>query len=202
MSSRLGNVVTGESLILNMENMVEEKIADRGFESVEAEKVKTDIAVGAIKYSILKNAIGRDIIFDPETSISFEGDSGPYLQYTYTRAKSVVEKANNQKIKVVDILKNENGSLKFDLSEYDMSSLEKKIYRFPEVVENSYREFAPQQIVTFATEIASDFNTFYANTQILDGGELEEYKVAIAKATMYTLQNAMTILGIKAPERM
>jgi len=202
MSSRKGNLVTGESLLDDVEEMVGEKIADRDFDLEAAEKVKQEIAVGAIKYSILKNAIGRDIVFDPKTSISFEGDSGPYLQYTYTRAKSVVEKANNQKIKVVDILKNENGSLKFDLSEYDMSSLEKKIYRFPEVVENSYREFAPQQIVTFATEIASDFNTFYANTQILDGGELEEYKVAIAKATMYTLQNAMTILGIKAPERM
>jgi len=202
MSSRKGNLVTGESLLDDVEEMVGEKIADRDFDLEAAEKVKQEIAVSAIKYSILKNAIGRDIVFDPKTSISFEGDSGPYLQYTYTRAKSVVEKANNQKIKVVDILKNENGSLKFDLSEYDMSSLEKKIYRFPEVVENSYREFAPQQIVTFATEIASDFNTFYANTQILDGGELEEYKVAIAKATMYTLQNAMTILGIKAPERM
>jgi len=202
MSSRKGNVVTGESLINDVEEMVAEKIVDRDFDKESAEKVKQEIAIGAIKYSILKNAIGRDIVFDPKTSISFEGDSGPYLQYTYTRAKSVVEKANNQGTKVVDILKNEDGSLKFDFSEYDLTSLEKKIYRFPEVVEKSYREFAPQQIVTFTTEIASDFNTFYANTQILDGGDLEEYKVAIAKATMYVLQNSMTILGIKAPDRM
>jgi len=202
MSSRKGNIITGESLLNDVEEMVGKKIADRGFDVDSVEKVKQEIAVGAIKYSILKNAIGRDIIFDPSTSISFEGDSGPYIQYSYTRAKSIVEKANNQGIKILDILKNENGSIKFDLNEYNLSDLEKKIYRFPEVVENSYREFAPQQIITFATEIASDFNTFYANTQILDGGELEEYKVAIAKSTMYVLQNAMTILGIKAPERM
>ena len=202
MSSRKGNVITGESLIFDIEKMVEEKIADRDFDSEQTEKLKSEIAVGAIKYSILKNAIGRDIVFDPKTSVSFEGDSGPYLQYTYTRAKSVVDKASDQGIKVSDILKNEDGSLKMYSAEYMPSNLEKKIYRFPEVVENSYREFAPQQIVTFVTEIASDFNTFYANTQILDGGELEEYKVATAKATMYVLQNAMKILGIKTPERM
>jgi arginyl-tRNA synthetase len=201
MSSRLGNVVTGESLILNMENMVEEKIADRGFESVEAEKVKTDIAVGAIKYSILKNAIGRDIIFDPETSISFEGDSGPYLQYTYSRAKSIIDKAAEEGIKIVDILRGEDGSKK-DFSKFGNSVLEKKIYRFSEVVEKSYEEFAPQQIITFVTELAGEFNSYYASNQILDGGDDQEYKVALAKAVMHTIHNGLNILGIKAPERM
>jgi arginyl-tRNA synthetase len=201
MSSRLGNVITGESLINNLEEIVSEKIADRGFESDEAEKVKTDIAIGAIKYSILKNAIGRDIIFDPETSISFEGDSGPYLQYTYSRAKSVVDKASQEGIKIADILKDENGSIK-DISKFGQTSLEKKIYRFKEVVENSYKEFAPQQIVTFATDLAGEFNTYYANQQILDGGDDQEYKVALTKAVMYTLANSLNILGIRVPERM
>lgn len=201
MSSRLGNVITGESLINDMEEMVADKIADRNFSQEESEEVKTKIAIGAIKYSILKNAIGRDIVFDPQNSISFEGDSGPYLQYTYTRAKSVVDKAAEQNIKVVDILRNEDGS-KRDFEKLGQTSLEKKIYRFPEVIEKAYEEFAPQQIVTFVTDLAAEFNSYYASEQILDGGEGQQYKVALAKAVMYTIQNSLNVLGIKVPERM
>lgn len=201
MSSRLGNVITGESLLNSIEEIVSEKIADRDFSPEESKDVKSKIAVGAIKYSILKNAIGRDIIFDPQTSISFEGDSGPYLQYTFTRAKSIVDKAKEQGIKVVDILKNEDGSMR-DISVAGQTVLEKKIYRFPEVVEKAYEEFAPQQIVTFMTELASEFNSFYAAEQILDGGKNQEYKIALTKAVMYVLQNSLSILGIKTTERM
>ncbi len=201
MSSRKGNIITGEKLIFNMESMVAEKIADRDFESDEAEKIKTDIAIGAIKYSILKQAIGRDIVFDPKNSISFEGDSGPYLQYTYSRAKSVVDKASERGIKVVDILRDEDGKVG-DFSKREPTTLEKKIYRFPEVIEKAYEEFAPQQIVTFATDLAGEFNSFYGSTQILDDGADQEYKVALAKAVMYTIANALKVLGIKVPERM
>jgi len=208
MSSRLGNVITGESLINDMEKLVEEKIADRDFDEDESKKVKVDVAIGAIKYSILKNALGRDIIFDPENSVSFEGDSGPYLQYTYSLAKSVVDKAGKQGIKPVDILRNEDGSVRdfsaegSDDFKFGQSVLEKKIYRFPEVVEKAYEEVAPQQIVTFVTDLAGEFNSYYASTQILDDSENQEYKVALAKAVKYTIANALKVLGIRVPERM
>lgn len=193
MSSRSGNVITGESLIAEMEKLVAIKIADRNFDEAESSKTKKIIAVGAIKYSILKNAIGHDILFDSDNAISFEGNSGPYLQYTYIRAKSVVDKAAEQGIRVVDILQSAN---------WQPINLEKKLYRFEEIVAKSYEEFAPQQVAVFANEIASDFNTFYGTTQLLDGGADQEYKVALAKAVMYVLQNALTILGIRVPQRM
>lgn len=193
MSSRKGNVITGESLISDIEEMVANKIADRDFDDESAEEVKEIISVGAIKYSILKNAIGRNIIFDSKSSISFEGDSGPYLQYTYNRAKSVVDKAAKEGIKIADVLQTSN---------WQATDLEKKLYRFPEVVAKAYEEFAPQQITNFAMDLASEFNSFYGNTQILDGGEDQAYKVAISKAVMYTLHNALAVLGIRVPERM
>jgi arginyl-tRNA synthetase len=94
MSSRLGNVITGESLLKNAVNTIHEKIAEREFSNEEKEKIAKLVGVAALKYSILKQATHRDIIFDFEKSISFEGDSGPYLQYTTVRANSILEKAN------------------------------------------------------------------------------------------------------------
>ena len=94
MSSRTGNVITGESLISTMEDLVLEKIKDREFSPEEKQNIARAVGVGAIKYSILRSATGSDIIYDFEKSISFEGDSGPYLQYTYARALSVLRKTN------------------------------------------------------------------------------------------------------------
>jgi arginyl-tRNA synthetase len=205
MSSRKGNVITGESLLEDIENMVADKIADRGFEPDQAEDVKSTVAVGAIKYTILKQAIGRDIAFDPEKSISFEGNSGPYLQYTYTRAKSVLDKAVNQGIDFIDAKIPEN---------WNVTNLEKVLYQFPEIIEKSFDETAPQYIATFAINVASEFNSFYGNTQILNKADIDgegseqfspaeqAYKVALTKATMVVLQNALKVLGIKTVERM
>jgi len=92
MGSRKGNVITGESLIQDMTALVQEKLKDRDWNDDEKKKVAEMVGVAALKYSILKQGIGGDIIYDFEKSISFEGDSGPYLQYSYARANSVLEK--------------------------------------------------------------------------------------------------------------
>ena len=93
MSSRKGNVITGESLIETVQEMVREKVKDRGFDVSTTEIVAESVAIGAIKYSILRQQMGSNIIFDFEKSLSFEGDSGPYLQYTTVRARTVLAKA-------------------------------------------------------------------------------------------------------------
>ncbi len=193
MSSRLGNVVTGESMLGDLENMVGEKIADRGFDEDEAALVKEVVSIGAIKYSILRQAIGKDIIFDPQTSISFEGDSGPYVQYAYTRAKSVVDKAGEKGIKFMDAHQPED---------WKKTNLECLLYRLPEVIEKSLGDMAPQNLVTLITQVAGEFNSFYGNQQILDGTDSEAYKVALTKATMQVLQNGLKVLGIRVVERM
>ncbi|MEK7107896.1 MAG: arginine--tRNA ligase [Patescibacteria group bacterium] len=190
MSSRTGNVITGESLISTMEDLVLEKIKDREFSPEEKQNIARAVGVGAIKYSILRSATGSDIIYDFEKSISFEGDSGPYLQYTYARALSVLRKTN----------------LGVGLPSYlgarlPSSLLERLLYRFPEVVARAAKEFEPHHIATYLIELAGAFNNFYAKNKII-GSEEENYRLALTRAVSIVLKNGLWLLGMEAPERM
>ncbi len=194
MSSRKGNVVTGVDLLKEIENLVEEKIKDRKLNENDTNEIKNVVSVGALKYSILKQAIGRDIIFDRDAAVSFEGDSGPYLQYTYVRTKSIIDSAKEKDVKFVEATQPEN---------WKTTNIEKMLYRFPEEVKNAYTGgLSPQDITTLLVKIASEFNAFYAQNMILDGGPGEAYKVALTKAVMHVIQNGLKILGIKVPNRM
>jgi arginyl-tRNA synthetase len=192
MSSRKGNVITGESLLADVEKLVQEKMADRDLSAEEKAEVAEQVSVGAIKYSILKQSPGKDIIFDFEKSLSFEGDSGPYLQYTHARICSVLAKAVE-----------ENISPSLDQVE-DAGDLERLLARFPTVVERAQKEFTPQLITTYLTNLASAFNSYYAGNKIIDAGnaEVSAYRLALAQAVKTVLQNGLFLLGIKAPVRM
>lgn len=192
MSSRTGNVVTGESLLIAMENLVQDKMKERELPAAMKKKIEAVVGVGAIKYSVLKQATGSDIIYDFDKSISFEGDSGPYLQYAYTRARSVLEKADQEKIK---------GSVsKFPET---TGELLRMLPRFPEVVERSMKEFAPHYIATYLIELAGLFNSYYAKEKIVEkGDELSPYRVAVTAAFAAVMKNGLWLLGIEVPEKM
>jgi len=192
MSSRTGEVITGESFIDQVEEMVREKIKDRDLSANEQKLISSQVAVAAIKYSILKQAPGRDTIFDLEKSVSFEGDSGPYLQYAYTRAGSILAKAKAENVKAK--LKNNSNQL---------FTLERLLYRFPEVIEKAQKEYAPHHVLTYLTHLAQTFNTFYGETKIIDPADPDSpYKVAITEAFSIVLSNGLYILGIQAPGKM
>jgi arginyl-tRNA synthetase len=193
MSSRTGNVITGESLLNDMIDSAYEKVKDRLLEESEKKEIAQKVAVAALKYWILKQSIGKDIIFDKDKALSLEGDSGPYLQYAHTRALSVLRKAKEQGIEI-DV----DGHL--PLPEVD---LVRKLYRFSEVVEESLILRAPQQLVTFLTDLASTFNSFYATTPIVTSNDSSSgKKVALVAAFAQVMKNGLTILGIPIPERM
>jgi arginyl-tRNA synthetase len=154
----------------------------------------TRVAVGAIKYSILKSSTNKDITFDFDTSISFEGDSGPYLQYTYARCRSVLRKAGFWKRAILHI--------KTPKSTDDINDVEKLIYRLPEVVERAAKEYEPHYVANYLNDLASTFNSWYAKEKILDGSDKEYYKLALTSAVAQTLKNGLHILGIEAPEKM
>ena len=155
MSSRKGNVITGESLLRDSMDVIYEKVKDRELTDEEKKKIAEVVGVSALKYSILRSSLGSDIVYDFEKSISFDGDSGPYLQYTAVRANSILSKADSF----------EKGNKEIP---EEITGLEKMIYQFPEVVEKSYDLLEPHHIATYLTELASAFNTFYGNTKILD----------------------------------
>ena len=196
MSSRTGNVVTGESLIAAVEAMVHKKLEERELETKEKNKIAEVVAIGAIKYSILKQAIGSDIVYDFEKSISFEGDSGPYLQYSYVRAKSVLAKASS--------LGFGHPMSKSPLGVSDeISLLERLLVRFPEVIARAGNEYAPHLVATYLTELTSAFNGYYAKNQIVNTEDpTSPYKVALTSAFATTMKNGLWLLGIQVPEHM
>jgi len=204
MSSRTGDVITAESLIDQVKKKVFEKIAGRDFSeedpSIDSGQVKNEIAeivaIGAIKYSILRQAIGGDIIFDFDKSISFEGDSGPYLQYACVRANSVLEKARE-----VSRLNLDMSKMPFDT--WEITELERHLYKFEEIVERAGVEYSPHLIVTYLTELASLFNSFYAGNKIIDQDDpTSPYKIALTAAVAHILKSGLELLAIKVPERM
>lgn len=193
MSSRKGNVVTGESLIADVKQVVHEKMGERELSENERNTIASQVGVSALKYSILKQALGGDIIYDFEKSISFEGDSGPYLQYTAVRARALLEKAKAEKL-VPDFALPEN---------WQTTAIEKQLYRFPEVVERAYLELEPHHIATYVTELASLFNSFYGSGKIVDANDINSpYKLAITQEFLTTITNGLYLLGIVVPEKM
>jgi arginyl-tRNA synthetase len=190
MSSRKGNVLTGEALLEEMELEARIKAAETRTDNLD--EMTEQVAVAALKYQILRQAAGTNIIFDKEKALSFEGDSGPYLQYTHARICSVLEKARAAGL-----------ASSIELAPESIYEVERVIYQFPEVVEEALKERAPHKVTGYLTELAAAFNSFYAQEKIADKEDTyAPYKIAVAEAVKQTLKNGLWILAIKAPEQM
>jgi len=193
MSSRTGQVITGEFLLAEIQKNVLEKMKDRQMSEKEKSQVAEIISIGALKYSILKQMSGKDIVFDFDKSLSFEGDSGPYLQYSYVRAKSILEKARKEGIKP------EINSSSQNL----VGELPKLLIRFGEVVARAGQEYSPHYLAIYLIELAGSFSTFYATETVVDKSDVNSpYKIALTKAFSIVMQNGLNLLGIKVPDRM
>jgi arginyl-tRNA synthetase len=168
-----------------------EKLKDREMDEKAKAKAAEIISVAAIKYSILRQVTSSDIIYDFEKSISFEGDSGPYLLYTAVRAASILAKADKERIK----------SKISPTAPVDV--MVRMLARFPEIVTRSAQEKAPHHVITYLIELSSLFNAWYANTVIVKKDDpLSAHKVAVTKAVRTVLENGLDLLGIRIPEKM
>lgn len=190
MSSRTGTIISGEELLDQVIEQTEVKMADRDIPREERSLIARKVAVAAIKYSILKQSAGSDIVFDMERSLSFEGDSGPYLQYAYVRTQSILEKAKKEGYAV-------GGE-----STGEITEIERVVYRFPEFVERALRERSPHYIVHYLTDLAARFNSYYGSTQIISDDEGVGYRLALTAAVGQVLKNGLYLLGIETVERM
>ena len=189
MSSRKGTVLTGESVLSSL----------RGEALKRTETMRTNdpvalseqIAVGALVYRILRHRVGSAIVFSLRQAFSFEGDSGPYVQYTYARVCSVLEKAK------------ENGLTAEVTTPFpEAVAVEKLLHRFSEAVATSYTDRSPHHLVAYLTELSASFNTFYAKERIVgEPDHYTSYRVAITVAVGATLKKGMWLLGIPSPSQ-
>ena len=190
MSSRKGNVLTGEEMLGDLREEALQRAQESRADDVEM--LAESIATAALKYQILRQAVGTDIVFDKAKALSFEGASGPYLQYTYARIGSAVAKSHETGVV--------SSVVHAPTTPY---ALERMVYRFPEVVATAARAHEPHHLVTYLTELAGAFNTFYAHEKIADAAdEFAPYKTALAESVRVTLGQGMYLLGFVAPEKM
>ena len=192
MSSRLGGV----PIALEVISAVEEEVRERAGEKIahlnieERKKLEREIALASLRIAVLRAKPGMNINFDPESSLSFEGDSGPYLLYTHARASSLLEKGKEKGYEPT--FKNSPITL-----------LERELAQYEFMLADTVNNLQPQKLVTYLFGVAQLFNGFYGATQfITDDKELSEHYLAVVKRTKAVLKEGLWILGIEAPERM
>lgn len=179
MSSRLGNIIKAEDVLAEVDKANKDVNGKENF----------DVSLGAVKYAFLKNRIGADIIFDPTESVSLQGNSGPYLQYAYVRAQSILAKAGSSTSETTN-----------DLQDTERS-LARKISQYPEVVQEAAKELLPSHIATYLYELAQTFNRFYESNRII-GDQRQAIRLKLAQAYADVLKNGLGLLNISAPDKM
>ena len=201
MKSREGTVVDADDLIDEMIHTArttsEELGKLDGYTKEEAEEVYRKVALGALKYFILKVDPKKTMMFNPKESIDFNGNTGPFIQYTYTRIKSVLRKAEEAGVKIVP------GDIHTALTEKEQN-LVKLIAKLPAVVKEAGDNYSPALIGNYAYELAKEFNQFYHDYSILkeENEQVRNLRLLLAQQCSVAIQNAMGMLGIEMPERM
>jgi arginyl-tRNA synthetase len=189
MSSRLGGVPTAEDMIDAVRIEVVERLRDEQKDNAE---LAMNIAIGAIKFAILRVRAGQNINFDPDTSLSFEGDSGPYLMYTHARIRSVIEKAETAGISLSNSVP-EN---------WQVTDVEKQLIHFAPIIERAQAEYAPHHIVVYLLQLAQSYNSWYGNTKMIDTDNAAGYRIYLSQKVADTIKRGLDLLGITAPNKM
>ncbi|MEK6849308.1 MAG: arginine--tRNA ligase, partial [Nanoarchaeota archaeon] len=194
MSTRKGTVVLLEDFMHEAVEKAKSEILARepGRKGKEFEALARTIAYGAVKYGILKVSPDKNVTFDWEQALSFEGDSGPYVQYAHARICSILHKAEKGK-------KPDFGMLTHKAE----ANLINKLAIFPEIVAQATKQLSPHSIANYAKELAQEFTSFYHECPVLTSeGGMKDARVALCKASKQVLASALELLGIDAPEAM
>ena len=202
MKSREGTVVDADDLIAEMEVTAEEMCRDHGKnDDMTPEQLKElyhDLAMGALKYFILKVDPVKNMLFNPAESIDFNGNTGPFIQYTHARIRSIVRKAEEQGV-------NLSASLAAPAALTDKErAVVKSLHDLPATLSAAAANYSPAMVANYAYDLAKNFNSFYQDTPILreTDANLRLFRVKLCSLVAVSLKNAMRILGIEVPERM
>ncbi len=198
MKSREGTVVDADDLMNEMTDTAQ-KISEElgkleGYSDAEKAKLYKTIGLGALKYYILKVDPKKRILFNPEESVDFAGNTGPFIQYTYARIQSIIRKSNfdfSTKATINSLHEKEKELLK-------------QIALFPEVIQNAAQNHSPALVANYTFDLVKEYNSFYQAVPILGTNNQDEktFRVQLSKKVADTIENAFKLLGIDVPERM
>ena len=198
MKSREGTVVDADDLMDKMVEDAKEISKDKvntlqGITEEEANEIARKVGMGALKYFILKVDPRKNMLFNPEESIDFNGNTGPFIQYTYARIQSVLRKAESW----------EKSALSCQLEEKELTLIQ-RLTDYPVVVRQAGDDFSPAVVCNYAYALACDFNSFYHDLSILNEPDASKkaLRLLLAKNVAKVLYSAMALLGIEMPERM
>lgn len=200
MKSREGTVVDADDLIDDMASTAEEiseELGKLGGYSVEEKKeLYKTIGLGALKYYILKVDPKKRILFDPKESIDFQGNTGPFIQYTYARIQSILRTADNDSNVTNDVV---------EVTLHDKErELIKQLQLYPEVIQNAAKQHSPALVANYTYELVKLYNSFFQNVSIFgaDSNTEKSFRVQLSRKVGETIKSAFSILGIQVPERM
>ncbi len=197
MKSREGTVVDADDLMIEMtataKEISEELGKLDGYTDEEKNSLYKTIGLGALKYFILKVDPKKRILFDPKSSVDFQGNTGPFIQYTYARIQSIIRKADFDYSKPVAT----------DLHEKEKTLL-KQLELYPAVIQQAAENYSPAVIANYTYDLVKEFNSFYQNVSILGEENFDKkiFRVQLSKKVAETIQSAFSLLGIKVPKRM
>ena len=196
MKSREGTVVDADDLIDSMISSAKEASAERfvDMDKEEADEVARKVGLGALKYFLLKVDPKKNMLFNPKESIDFNGNTGPFLQYTYARIQSVVRRAGNFPKEITqEVMPNEKEI-----------ALIQKIADFPAVVKEAGKNYSPALIANYSYDLAKEYNQFYHDYSILkeENNDIRNLRLVLSETVGSTLKKAVDLLGMEMPERM
>jgi arginyl-tRNA synthetase len=198
MKSREGTVVDADDLMQEMTETAQKIAEDLGkldtYSAEEKAELYNTIGLGALKYYILKVDPKKRILFNPEESVDFAGNTGPFIQYTYARIQSIIRKANFD-------FSSESGMLALHEKEKELL---KQLELFPEVIQNAAQNHSPALLANYTYDLVREYNSFYQTVPIL-GSEVETektFRVQLSKKVADTIASSFQLLGINVPERM
>lgn len=198
MSTREGTVIYLQDLINDAINKSKNVLKEKNSNVLDIDTLSKQIGIGALVFNDLKTNKIKDVVFDLDEILRFDGETGPYVQYTYVRTKSILEKANFD-IGSIDI-----DSIDFELlKEEESIDLVKLLNKFPEVIKRAAVEYEPSILSRYLIDVASLFSRFYNNNQVItDDENLKNVRCILVYATGIVIKKGLRILGIEAPDKM
>ena len=192
-SSRKGNVIFAEDLLRESINKTTSIIEEKNPDIPDKEEVAKQVGIGAIIFNDLYNQRIKDVIFDWNKLLNFDGETGPYVQYTYARASSVLRKIGEVPDTIDYTLLTDEASI----------GLLKEIERYPQVIKDAAERYEPSVIARYSIDLAHAFNKFYHECQINVEDETTKYtRTNVVKIARYIIKDALSLLGIQCPEQM